>query len=130
MHLVAAGAGERLLAQVLDGTRTATAVARDEHAEQELPERGQMGILVDAAGHPRALLVTTDVRVVAFDEVDEEHARAEGEPDLDAWRRAFRAAPAAGHHDVPGDLPVVLERFALLHPSRESRATFRSMFGG
>ena len=81
---------DALLALVLDGTKTATASA---HADYEakgepLPEPGTLGIVLDGAGHPRALVETTDVRVVAFDEVDAEHAHLEGEGDrsLERWR--------------------------------------------
>lgn len=127
-------AAERLLEQVLTGVRTAATSARaDYESEDDLPARGQMSILVDALGHPRALLVTTEVAVVALDEVDEEHARAEGGSDLAAWRRdqeTFLAAHDPADRGVGPDMPLVLERFALLHPSRESRATFRAMFGG
>ena len=112
---------DRLLALVLDGTKTATASARaDYDAEsEELPEPGTLGIVLDGAGHPRALVVTTEVSVVPFGEVGEDHARAEGEGDrtLASWRRdheRFFAEHAAGGFSP--DMPVVLERFRRLYP--------------
>ena len=47
-----------------------------------------LGIVLDGAGHPRALVVTTEARVVPFDQVDADHARDEGEGDgsLEHWR--------------------------------------------
>jgi len=109
---------DALLALVLDGTKTATASAAEEYAAEgePLPAVGDLGIVLDGSGCPRALLVTTEVRVVSFAEVDAEHARLEGEGDLSLahWHRAHEAFFDAG----PGfraDMPVVLERFTVLH---------------
>jgi uncharacterized protein YhfF len=58
--------------------------------------------------------------VVPFDEVDEEHARLEGEGDrsLAHWRtdheRFFSEASARGFEP---DMPVVLERFEVIYQS-------------
>lgn len=128
-------AGDALLALVLDGTKTAMTSARDDYVgEEQLPERGTMSILLDAAGHPRALVATTSVSVVPFDQVDEEHARAEGEGDrtLASWRESQQRHLT--EQDPLGrgfrtDMPVVLEQFELLHPAPHSKATFRAMFG-
>ena len=70
-----------LLRLVLDGTKTATASALwDYEADGEaLPEAGSLSIILDGAGHPHALIETTEVTVTPFDEVDEEHAWLEGE---------------------------------------------------
>lgn len=113
---------DELLGLVLDGTKTATASARwDYEAEDEsLPEVGTLGIVLDSAGVPRALIVTTDVRVVAFDEVDAEHARLEGEGDrsLEHWRaehERFFTEHAAHEHGFSRDMPVVLERFEVVY---------------
>ncbi len=114
---------DALLALVLDGTKTATASARrDYDAEgEQLPEAGDLAIITDGEGHPRALVAVTDVQVVPFDEVSEEHANAEGEGDrsLAHWRevheRFFTEHGADGTAFAP-DLLVVCERFRLLHP--------------
>lgn len=112
---------DALLDLVLAGRKTATAGAlADFEAESEaIPEAGTLGILLDGKGRPRALVETTHVRVVPFDEVDAGHARAEGEGDgsLDAWRQVHRwffAEYAAGGFDPK--MPVVLERFRVLVP--------------
>ncbi len=113
-----------IAALVADGIKTATASAAEDYiAEGEgLPEPGVLGIVLDGDGHPRALVATTDVEVVAFDEVGEEHARAEGEGDrsLASWRagheRFFREHDPHGRGFRP-DMPVVLERFRVLYPS-------------
>lgn len=111
---------DTLLRLVLDGTKTATASsAADYEVEGEaLPERGTLGIVLDGQGHPRALVVTTRVRVVPFGEVDAAHAHDEGEGDrsLATWRRDHqdfwqRHSPAG----FSEDMPVVLEEFRVLH---------------
>jgi uncharacterized protein YhfF len=111
---------DELLQLVLDGAKTATASAFwDYEAEGEtLPEVGSLSILLDGRGHPRALISTTDVEVVPFDEVDDEHARLEGEGDrsLGHWRAAherfFRETSSRGYEP---DMPVVLERFEVVY---------------
>lgn len=113
---------DELLDLVLEGTKTATASALwDYEAEDEpLPEIGTLGIVLDSDGRPRALLATTEVRVVPFDEVDAQHAHDEGEGDrsLAHWRRVhedFFTAYAAHEHGFRPDMPVVLERFEVLY---------------
>uniref|UniRef100_UPI0030FA509C ASCH domain-containing protein n=1 Tax=Nocardioides salarius TaxID=374513 RepID=UPI0030FA509C len=111
---------EALLALVLDGTKTATASA---HADYEvegepLPEAGTLGIVLDGEGHPRALVETTDVRVVPFDEVSAEHAHLEGEGDrsLEHWRaehERFFAEHATAGFDP--SMLLVLERFRVVY---------------
>ncbi len=109
---------DSLLALVLDGTKTATASAlADYEAEDEpLPQVGALGIVTDGAGHPRALIETTSVEVVAFDDVLAEHAHLEGEGDrsLAHWR-AVHADFFAGGSGLDPAMPVVLERFRLLY---------------
>jgi uncharacterized protein YhfF len=115
-----AAEADELLRLVLDGTKTATASALwDYEVEGEgLPEVGSLSILLDGRGHPRALITTTDVEVVPFDEVDDEHAHLEGEGDrtLGHWRAAherfFRTTSSRGFEP---DMPVVLERFQVVY---------------
>ena len=112
---------DALLALVLDGTKTATAGARwDYEAEgEDLPEPGDLSIVLDGAGHPRALIAVTDVAVVPFDEVDAEHAALEGEGDLSLshWREVHREFfTRFAFHDkgFRDDMPVVCGRFRVL----------------
>ena len=113
---------DELLGLVLDGRKTATASSQADYAKEgeELPEPGTLGIVLDGAGHPRALVVTTEARVVPFDQVDADHARDEGEGDgsLENWRVAHEGY--FSEHAEGGfrpDMPVVLERFRVLYPS-------------
>jgi uncharacterized protein YhfF len=111
-----------LLELVLAGTKTATSSALwDFDAENEpVPERGTLSIILDGEGRPRALIATTDVRTVPFDEVDAEHAWLEGEGDrsLEHWRdvhERFFTQHASHDHGFTRDMPVVLERFEVLY---------------
>ena len=114
---------DELAALVLAGTKTATAsaLADYEATGSAPPEPGTLGIVVDGSGAPRALVSTTDVRIVRFDEVDEEHARLEGEGDLSIarWRaehERFFGEHAADGRGFSADMPVVLERFRVVYP--------------
>lgn len=113
---------DELGALVADGTKTATASALwDYEATGEpVPEPGEMSIVLDGSAHPIALIVTTEVEVVAFDQVSADHAHAEGEGDrtLAHWREVHeRFFTEHKDHDRPfaPDMPVVLERFTLLY---------------
>ncbi|WP_372729117.1 ASCH domain-containing protein [Nocardioides sp.] len=109
---------DELLALVLDGRKTATVSAlRDYDGAEALPQVGALGIVLDGAGHPRALLETTEVSVVPFDQVPAEHALAEGEGDgsLASWRETQERFFAACEGGFAPDMPVVLERFRVLH---------------
>jgi uncharacterized protein YhfF len=112
---------DELIALVLDGTKTATASSfhDDEADDEELPVPGLLNIILDGSGAPRAILETTDVRVVPFDEVDEAHARAEGEDDrtLQSWRGIHSDFwTRHSRHGFDPDMPVVCERFRLILP--------------
>ena len=95
---------DELLALVLSGAKTATAdlVVTYEEAGEPIPVVGDLSIVLDGAGAPRALLRTTKVDVVPFSAVTAEHARLEGEGDrtLATWRaeheRYWRRTMPAG----------------------------------
>ena len=115
---------DALLALVLDGTKTATAGALWDYESdgEELPEVGSLSIILDGRGHPRALIECTAIEVVPFDEVDEEHARLEGEGDLslEFWREVhqqFFTEVATHDHGFQPDMPVVCERFRVVYQS-------------
>lgn len=114
----------RLVELVLAGTKTATSslVWEYEDSDEPMPEAGELSILLDGERVPRALVRTTSVEVVPFDEVDEDVAQAEGEDDrsLESWRaeheRYFRRNLPDGREFAP-DMPVLVERFELLYPT-------------
>lgn len=113
---------DEALALVLDGTKTATSSALVEHRREggeRLPAVGDLEIVLDGDGVPRAVIRTTAVEVTVFARVGAEHAAAEGEGDatLAAWRQAHAAFWGKRVQDAD-DWPVVLQRFALVHPRR------------
>ncbi|HEY9495044.1 MAG TPA: ASCH domain-containing protein [Intrasporangium sp.] len=113
---------DQLLALVLAGIKTATSGALwDYEAEgEQLPTPGALGIVTDGRAVPHALVVTTQVEIVPFDEVSAEHAYLEGEGDgsLATWREVherFFTEHAVHGHGFSRDMPVVLQRFAVLY---------------
>jgi uncharacterized protein YhfF len=113
---------DELLALLLSGAKTATADALwDYEAEgEQLPSPGALGIVTDGRGVPHALIVTTQVEVVPFAEVSAEHAYLEGEGDrsLATWREVHERSfteHARHSHAFSRDMPVVLQRFAVLY---------------
>lgn len=115
---------DELLALVLAGVKTGTASSLWDYEEagDPLPAVGELSIILDGDGAPRAVIETTSIRIVAFDEVDPEHAAAEGEGDrtLDYWRAAHERYWRAHSENPRGfepDMPVVCELFRLVHPA-------------
>ncbi|MCV2394038.1 ASCH domain-containing protein [Actinotalea sp. M2MS4P-6] len=120
---------DSLLQLVLDGVKTGTSTAAAELVASDEPEprRGDLSIVLDGRGRPGALIRTTSVTRCRFDEVDAEHAAAEGEDDrsLTSWRAEHerywrRVLPAIGVEFSPA-LELVLERFTLLYPRPNDR---------
>ncbi len=69
---------------MLNGTKraTASAVVEYELEEEELPRVGDVEIVTDGLMRPRAVLLTTDVRIGPLSSVDDRFAFDEGEGDL------------------------------------------------
>lgn len=112
---------DELLSLVIAGIKTATAssVWDYEHSGEPLPLEGEYSILLDGGGEPRAVIVTTQLETVAFDEVTAEHAAAEGEGDLTlaAWRdihERFWTHHSENPRGFAPDMPVLCERFELV----------------
>lgn len=106
---------------MLAGIKTGTASSLwDYEADDEpLPTAGEFSIILDGQGSPRAVIETTDVRVVPFGEVTSEHAYAEGEGDrtLADWRAVherFWREHSQNSRGFAPDMPVVCERFRLV----------------
>lgn len=118
---------DELLGLVLDGTKTATASSLwDVEADGDpVPRVGDLSILLDGAGQPRAVIRTTEVRIVPFIDVDAEHARLEGEGDrsLTHWREAherFFRRTASDDRGFDETMPVVCERFEVIERTGSS----------
>lgn len=129
----AAEQADELLELVLRGLKTATASSLwdYEHEGEMLPEVGRLSIILDGDGMPRALIQTTAVDIVPFDQVGPEHVVAEAEGDLSVehWREVhewFFRENSSSPRGFRTDMPVVLERFAVIYPSAAERAVGRS----
>jgi uncharacterized protein YhfF len=111
-----------LLELVLAGTKTATASSLwdCEYSGEAIPVPGELSIILDGQGDPRALIETTSVSVVPFDGVSADHAHAEGEGDrtLAAWRDIHERFWRDHSEDPRGfepQMPVVCETFRVLY---------------
>lgn len=86
-----------------------------------MPYVGLRNIILNGDGEAVAILETTSVEVVSFDEVTEEHAFLEGEGDrtLNYWREVhepfFKKEFENINQDFHYKIPVVCERFKLLY---------------
>ncbi|MGQ5577163.1 ASCH domain-containing protein [Streptomyces sp. ECR3.8] len=118
---------DRLVAAVLDGSKTATTglVAEYGREGEPLPAVGDRSVLVDSEDRPVAVLGVTGVRVVPLARVDTAHAVDEGEgyAGVAEWRAGHerfwgsaevRAAPGDADFAVDDTTPVVLERFRVV----------------
>lgn len=116
---------DSLLDLVLSGrkTGTSTALVEFEQGDEPLPVKGDLSIITDSAGHPRALLRTTEVQTMAFDQVSADFAAAEGEDDLslESWRTEHEKYWRRVLGTFDSDMPVVTERFELLYPREGDR---------
>lgn len=116
---------DELARLVLDGTKTATAsnYSLYELENEALPHVDQHNIILDGEGEAVAIVVTTSVEVVAFDEVTSEHAYLEGEGDrtLKYWRDThelfFTKELEEVNQKFNSKIPVVCEKFKLIYKS-------------
>ncbi|NJM93117.1 MAG: ASCH domain-containing protein [Rhodospirillaceae bacterium] len=91
-----------------------------------MPVQGSYSLVTDHAGAPLLVIRTMRVEVRRYDGVDADFAAAEGEGDgsLDYWRAAHwayfsRRCEALGR-SPSNDMPVIIERFALIYPAERS----------
>jgi uncharacterized protein YhfF len=119
------GLARELAELVLHGPKRATAgLLWDAEIDPGMmPVQGGYSLVTDHAGAPLLVIQTTGVEVRPYGKVDPGFAAAEGEGDgsLEYWREAHwayfsRRCAALGR--APGeDMPVILERFALIYPA-------------
>ena len=110
---------------VLNGPKRATAglLWDAENDPAMMPVLGGYSLVTDHAGAPLLIVRTMRVDVRPYGDVDADFAAAEGEGDgsLDYWRAAHwayfsRRCEALGRAPS-NDMPVILERFALIYPA-------------
>lgn len=115
---------DELLDLVLAGKKTGTASSLWDYEAtgDPVPQVGDYSIILDGAGEPRAVIETTAIAIVPFDEVDAVHAHSEGEGDqtLEHWRasheRYWRHYSENERGFEPG-MPIICERFRLIDPA-------------
>jgi uncharacterized protein YhfF len=125
---------DRLVAAILDGTKTATTglLVEYEVDSAPLPKIGQRSVVIDSGDQPVALIETTGVRVVVMAEADVAHAVDEGEgyATVAQWRAAheqfwhseqMRSILGDATFTVNDTTMVVLERFRLVAGLRAGR---------
>lgn len=109
---------------VLRGIKTATcSLLWSYETEGELPPNpGEISVVTNWVGEPLCIIVTREVKVVPFIEVEEEHAFNEGEGDrsLAYWRKVhwdvFSRECAKIGKKAQEDMPLVCEQFELVYP--------------
>jgi uncharacterized protein YhfF len=113
---------DELAELVLHGSKTATASNYSLYEENEsVPNVGLHNIILDGCGKAVAIVETTSVEIMPFDEVTEEHAYLEGEGDrtLKYWRDVhedfFKKEFKEVNQEFHNKIPVVCERFKLLY---------------
>ena len=59
--------------------------------DEPLPQVGSYSIILDKQDHAVCIIQTTEVTIIPFDQVNDEHAYLEGEEDrtLDYWRKKY-----------------------------------------
>jgi uncharacterized protein YhfF len=118
---------DKLVAAVLDGTKTATTGLLQDYEldEDPLPVIGARSAVVDSAGHQVAVIEVTEVRVTRLGDVDLDHARDEGEGygSVAAWRAGheqywhgtdYRSWLGSAGFVVNDDTLALLKRFRLV----------------
>lgn len=116
------GAPDKLASLVLAGTKTATASAYDLYAydNEEIPKVGDYSVILDSSDNAVCIIRDTDVRMVPFKDVDEQHARREGEGDLslaywrDIHREFFTEELEEAGKKLTDDTVIVLETFEVV----------------
>ena len=120
---------DQLTAAALSGAKTTTSslLAEFEVAGEPIPSPGRREVLVDSQERPVAIVETVEVRLVRLVDVDDQHARDEGEGYANAaqfrlaheqyWGPSIaRLAEGLGdpNYDLNDETVVVLERFRIL----------------
>lgn len=106
-----------LLAAVLRGDKTATCSALRDYADDSdsMPQVGRRDCVLDGKGRRRAIIETTKVEILAFEDVPVEYADNAGEGfiDIEDWQRGYRGELERHGGFEPG-IQMVCERFHLV----------------
>ncbi len=113
-------------ADVLAGKRTAVCAYAPGYVSAGVayPQIGDLGILCDGQGVPRALLRTSKVRILPFEKVSVDLATAVGENKIVAWRASYVSAFTAEAHELGGQFAetddIVFEFFEVLYSTERA----------
>jgi len=112
---------DQALDLVLSGRKTAMTGLYQDYLDQgePLPRPGELSIILDGGGLPRALVREREVLVVPFGDVTAEMAALEGEGDrsLATWRQAHQTMWQRPGRPLDDAAEVVWERFKVLYPA-------------
>ena len=114
---------DELLTFVLSGAKTATASSAWEYQGdvEPMPQVGDLSVILNGDEIPKCIIETTEIRILAFNEVDAQFAADEGEGDRslaywrDAHQRYFKRVLSAIGRTFEDTMPVVCERFRLIY---------------
>ncbi len=117
-------APDELAALTLSGVKTATASLAGLYAleREEMPQAGDLSVLLNSRDEALCVLRSTRVTVVPFQQGGAVHAWREGEGDrsLESWRkvheRFFRSELEKAGLPWREDIAVVLEEFEVVYP--------------
>lgn len=118
------------------GVKTATASAGPLYdlEGEPLPRAGEYSVILDSGENAVAVIRTTRVYTVPFDQVSTEHAWKEGEGDrsLAYWRKVhedfFQKELAEAGLEFSRSMPVVCEEFEVVFPRSTDRAKVQERF--
>lgn len=118
------------------GIKTATASAGPLYdlEGEPLPRAGEYSVILDSGENAVAVIRTTRVYTVPFDQVSTEHAWKEGEGDrsLAYWRKVhedfFQKELAEAGLEFSWSMPVVCEEFEVVFPRSTDRAKVQERF--
>ncbi|MCH4161129.1 MAG: ASCH domain-containing protein [Bifidobacterium sp.] len=117
---------DALIAAIFSGAKTSTASLYRDFAlsNEALPKAGDLSVIIDSDGKDVAILRYTAVTTTRFIDVDDNHAKDEGEGYTDAagWRQVHEKfwnsqeylAEYGEGFTLNDETPVVLERFELV----------------
>lgn len=105
---------DRLASLVVEGIKTATCSAYEE--DKPLPNVGDKIAVADSKATPLCIIRIEAVRIISFDQIDAEFAKAEGEGDrsLAYWRKEHQAFFERNGGFDPS-MPLVCETFRVIH---------------
>ena len=114
---------DTLAALVLEGKKTATASVYElyEADGEDLPQVGEYSVILDSQDRAVCIIRDTSVTVVPFKDVDEDHARCEGEGSMDIpyWRKVHSKLFSEWMEEAglrfTEDTLTVLERFEVVY---------------